>query len=65
LHPDSTAECMYSYGLTGLVSSPSSTLRPRNYIVAEHVGGLYLLVPSTTSASSPAFERAAKSCGFH
>jgi len=56
---------MYSYGLTGLVSSPSSTLRPRNYIVAEHVGGLYLLVPSTTSASSPAFERAAKSCGFH
>ena len=64
LHPDLTAECMYSHGLTSLVSSPSSTVRPRNYVVAEHLGGLYLFVPSTTNASSPAFERAAKSCGF-
>jgi len=55
---------MYSHGLTSLVSSPSSTVRPRNYVVAEHLGGLYLFVPSTTNASSPALERAAKSCGF-
>jgi hypothetical protein len=50
---------MYTHSLTSLVYSPWRYIRPRNYIVAEKLAGLYLFVPSTINANSPAFERAA------
>ena len=38
---------------------------PTNYGIAEGIGDLWLLVPSTIDVNSPAFTKAAKACKFH
>lgn len=61
-----TAGCMRSHGVSGF-PDPTTTppTNPRDYSIAEDLGGLYLLVPSTINVNSPAFEQAAKTCNFH
>lgn len=67
-HLVATTQCMRSHGVPGF---PDPTTRatpptnPQDYSSAEGTGDLWLLVPITINANSPAFQRAAKSCDFH
>jgi hypothetical protein len=60
-----TAQCMRSHGVPGF---PDPTTRaapptdPQDYSFAEGIGDVFLLVPITINANSPAFRQAAKSC---
>ena len=65
-----TSECMRAHGVSGF-PDPTTTppSNPHDYSVVEGIaganGGLFLLVPNTIDVSSPAFQQAAKICGFN
>ena len=60
--------CMRRHGVSGFpdptLKAPSIPIRPA-YSIVEDRNGIVLAVPSTISASSPAFKQAATACGFH
>ena len=63
-----TSRCMRSHGVSGFPDPTSSTTppsNPQNYSIAEGIGDLWLLVPSTINVNSPAFTKAARACHFH
>jgi hypothetical protein len=57
--------CMRQHGVSGF---PDPTLRPPSspvgYSLVEDRGGVVLALPSTINPQSPAFQKAAKACGF-
>lgn len=60
------SECMRSHGVSGF---PDPTTKPptgqQGYSLMEGLASnLFLLVPSTINPNSPAFQHAAKACGF-
>ena len=59
------SRCMRAHGVTGF-PDPTTKLPvdPQDYALAEDRGGAVLAVPRTIDVNSPAFQRAAKSCGF-
>ena len=62
-----TSECMRSHGVSGFpdpVTRASPPSNPQNYSLAEGIGDLWLLVPSTINVNSPAFTTAAKACNL-
>jgi len=66
---DQTAECMRAHGVTGfpdpIVSQASpASLNPANYSSIEAGGGLIIAIPKSIDESSPAFQKAAKTCNF-
>jgi len=66
---DATAQCMRDHGITGfpdpIVSqAPPSSLNPANYSSIMAGGGLIIAIPKSINESSPAFQKAAKTCGF-
>jgi len=63
-HLVAISACMRSHGVTGFPDPTTTPPNPQDYSIAEGVGGLYLLVPSTINVNSPAFEQAAKACDF-
>lgn len=63
-----TSECMRSHDVSGFPDPTTRTTppgNPQNYSIAEGIGDLWLLVPSTINVNSPAFTKAAKACKFH
>jgi hypothetical protein len=60
------SECMRAHGVTGFpdptTKAPSS---PAGYSELEDRGGVILAVPSTINPQSPAYQKAARQCGFH
>lgn len=63
-----TSECMRSHGVSGFPDPTTRTTPPSNpqdYSIAEGIGDLWLLVPSTINVNSPAFKQAAQACNFH
>ncbi len=73
-HPSAQAEaqtlkisqCVRQHGVSGFpdpTRSPPSN--PAGYSILEDHGGVVLAVPSTINPSSPVFEQAAATCGFH
>lgn len=60
-----TSECMRGHGITGF---PDPTLKPpsdpADYSILENRGGVIIAIPSTINPQSPAFNQAAKACGF-
>jgi hypothetical protein len=62
------SECMRGHGVTGFpdpITATGPPSDPQNYSIAEGVGNLWLLVPSTIDINSPTFEQAEKACNFH
>ena len=60
--------CMRAHGVTGFPDPTTRTtppVNPQDYSIAEGIGDVWLLVPSTINVNSPAFEQAAKACDFH
>ena len=66
-HLVAISACMRKHGVPDFpdptTTSPPSN--PRDYSIAEGIGDVFLLVPSRINVNSPAFENAAKTCGFH
>lgn len=63
-----TSECMREHGVTGFpdpITATSPPSNPQDYSIAEGIGDLWLLVPSTINVNSPAFKQAANACKFH
>ena len=66
-----SAACMREHGVTGfpdpIVSSepPNDVLNPVNYGSITDAGGLIIAIPKSIDEQSPAFEKAAKTCGFN
>jgi hypothetical protein len=65
-----TSACMRAHGVTGFPDpTTEQPTNPQAYSIAVGIGGpsggLFLLVPKTIDANSPAFKSAAKTCGFH
>jgi hypothetical protein len=63
-----TSECMRAHGVNGFpdpVTAASPPSSPQDYSIAEGIGNLWLLVPSTIDVNSPTFKQAAKACEFH
>ena len=60
-----TSECMRRYGVTDF-PDPTLTLpsSPAGYSAVEDRGGVVLAIPNTINVASPAFQQAAKACGF-
>jgi hypothetical protein len=60
------SQCMRAHGVTGF---PDPTLRPASGPggFSEVIGrnGVFLEVPNTIAARSPAYQHAASVCGFH
>lgn len=60
--------CMRGHGISGFPDPVAATSPPRDsqdYSLAEGIGDLWLLVPSTIDVNSPAFKQAADACEFH
>jgi hypothetical protein len=63
-----TSRCMRENGVSGFpdpITANNPPTNPQNYSIAEGLGDLWLLVPSTINVNSPAFRQAAKACAFH
>jgi hypothetical protein len=60
-----TSECIRRHGITGF-PDPTLTLpsSPAGYSSVEDRGGGVLAIPNTIDIASPAFQQAAKACGF-
>ncbi len=61
------AVCMRAHGVSGFpdpTTSMPSHPNPAGYSILEFRGGVGWAVPSTINVSSPAFQAAAKTCGF-
>jgi hypothetical protein len=63
-----TSECTRAHGVSGFpdpitAATPPSSLQ--DYSIAEGIGDLWLLVPSTIKVNSPAFRQASDACKFH
>jgi hypothetical protein len=62
------SECVRRHGVGGFPDptiSKTPPSNPQDYSLAEGIGDLWLLVPSTINVNSPAFKQAAKACHFH
>ena len=62
------SECMRTHSVSGFPDPTTRTTPPsdpQNYSMAEGIGDLWLLVPSTINVNSPTFTKAAKACRFH
>jgi len=65
-----TSECMRKHGVSGFPDPIAGTppANPQGYSMFEGIGSgsnaIWLGVPSTIDVNSPAFKRAAKTCGF-
>jgi len=62
-----SSRCMRAHGVSGFpdpVTRTSPPSNPQNYSLAEGIGNLWLLVPSTIDVNSPAFKQAATACKF-
>lgn len=62
------SECMRRHGVSEFpdpVTRSTPPSNPQGYSIAEGIGNLWLLVPSTINPNTPAFEDAAKACKFH
>lgn len=64
-HLVTISECMRKHGVPDF-PDPTTTppSNPQDYSLAEGVGDVYLLVPSTINVNSPAFEAAARTCNL-
>lgn len=63
------ANCMRRHGVSGfpdpvITSGGPPNIDPSKYSIAEDDGGILTLVPSSIDTTSPAFEKAAKTCNF-
>jgi hypothetical protein len=62
------AECMREHGVTGfpdpVVTSTPPGINPADYSSAEYGNGIFIGIPKSINVTSPAFEAAAKACGF-
>jgi hypothetical protein len=63
-----TAECMRKHGVTGfpdpiITATPPAVAREQ-YSQAEYGNGIFIGIPKSINANSPAFDAAAKACNF-
>ncbi|HTX12324.1 MAG TPA: hypothetical protein VME22_27150 [Solirubrobacteraceae bacterium] len=59
---------MREHGVSGFpdpITAATPPINPQDYGIAEGVGDLWLLVPSTINVNSPAFRQAGGACNFH
>jgi hypothetical protein len=67
-HLVATAQCMRTHGVPDFpdpMTRATPPTDPQDYSLAEGIGDVWLLVPITINADSPAFTKAARSCRFH
>jgi hypothetical protein len=59
---------MREHGVTGfpdpVVTSTPPGINPADYSSAEYGNGIFIGIPKSINVTSPAFEAAAKACGF-
>ncbi len=66
-HLVETAQCMRAHGVSAFpdpITATKPPANPQDYSIAEGIGDLWLLVPSTIDVNSPAFQQAARACEF-
>lgn len=65
---DATAACMRAHGVSGfpdpIISTGTPYLDPANYSSLEAGGGMIIAIAKSIDERSPAFVKAAKTCGF-
>lgn len=66
---DETARCMRAHGVSGfpdpiITQKPPTALNPADYSSIVAGGGMIIAIPKSINEQSPAFEHAAKACGF-
>lgn len=63
-----TAECMREHGVSDFpdpyVASGPPRLDPSKYSLVEDRGGIVIAIPKAIDPTSPAFQKASRSCGF-
>ena len=62
------SRCMRRHNVSGFpdpITRTGPPGDPQNYSLAEGLGDLWLLVPTTINVRSPAFTKAATACSFH
>lgn len=67
---DATARCMRAHGVSGypdpiISNKPPTSLNPADYSSIEAGNGIIIAIPKSIDESSPAFQRAARTCGFN